>query len=226
MQKIKNNSQNSSRKSLLKSIFKGMEENEAFLYENTRDTYEEVIELINDSIDHIRMLDKENYVNRAITFFLCHVFMPQSYAIHIDLLNGNLPICFSELRLMVESLAKSFYADHKYPEDIFFQDKFEKLESDLKTSKVSITKLIKDIEELTGIKGEFVGLWSKLSHDWVHAEGLVNRVVDCIANREAVPPWGLVLPMQYTKSDLPELIELSRDIKSFRKIITTVIEKI
>ncbi len=226
MQKIKNNSQNSSRESLLKCIFRGMEKNEVFLYKNTRDTYEEVIELISDSIDYIRALDKDNYANRAITFFLCHVFMPQSYAMHIDLLSGNLPICFSELRLMVESLAKSFYADYKYPEDIFFQDKFEKLERNLKASKVSITKLIKNIEGLTGIKGEFVDLWRKLSHDWVHAEGLVNRVVDCIANRESVPPWGLVLPMQYTTGDLPELIELSRDIKSFRKVVATVIEKI
>lgn len=204
----------STRKKILKQTFAIMEANERFLFRNARGVYDEVIELVNDSIDYLRLISRENYQNNAMTFFYAHVLMPQSSAMYLDLLSGNLPICFAELRLMVESLAKSFYLDRKYQGNIFFQHKFQELG---KISKLSITRIVKEAGMVVKVESEFTHLWKRLSRDWIHAEGLVDRVVDSIAHRKA-PPWGIVIPMKYCNSDLKELHELRHNIESFRKI--------
>ena len=94
---------------LLDHCCKTMKENEEFLHRNANETYGEVIDLINDAIDLIgfaieREKSIEDYVKRSMIFFLYHILMPSSYAIHTDLLIGNLPACFTELRLMFESM--------------------------------------------------------------------------------------------------------------------------
>ena len=202
----------------LRSIGESLKKNQKFLYRHARGTYEEVVELINDAIDWVRLVDKEKYAGRAMSFFLFHVFMPQAYALHVDLLSGNLPICFTELRLMVELLAKSFYADLTYSGDLSFQEKFKKLEAVLKKQRRSITDVVRLADKCAGGGGEFVALWKQLSNTWVHAGGLVNRVIHYVTNHADVPPWGLVLPMHYTESDLPELEELRQRIATFRKV--------
>lgn len=75
---------------------------------------------------------REDYVKRSMFFFLHNILMPSSYAIHTDLLISNLPACFMELRLMLESLIKCYLADLKYPEQSFFQRKLELLEKETK----------------------------------------------------------------------------------------------
>ena len=65
------------------------------------------------------------YLERSMAFFFYHVLRPFSCAIHTDVLTGNLPACFMELRLMLESLAKFYLADSKYPEQTFFQERLE-----------------------------------------------------------------------------------------------------
>jgi hypothetical protein len=203
----------SAARGLLHQIHQRFEENQDFLLQYAKDTYEEVSDLTNDAIDALRLIEKHNFAKRATTFFLAHVFMPQSYGIHVDLLSGNLPMCFAELRLMVESLAKCFYADLQYPKNLFFKEKLARLETE------NITQIVRNVEEYTSINnGDFVALWQGLSREWIHAEGLVNRVVNYVSHHQDVPPWGLVIPMCYTESDILDLGELRQRIASFREI--------
>ena len=223
----KYNQQNSYRENLLNHIFNVMKENESFLCKDARDVYDEVIELVNDAIDYARLISSQkDYSNRAISFFFLHVFLPQSYAIYADLLTGNLPICFGELRLMVESLAKSFSADYMWQEDKFFGEKLEMIEEYMRKEKKNITNLIGVAENTLGIQGDFSDLWRRLSKEWVHPGGLMKRVVDYVANREDAPPWGLVIPMRYNQNDLPEINSLGQDIVKFRKILEIVMKKL
>ncbi len=209
----------SAARGLLNQIQQRFKENQDFLLHHAKDTYDEVIEFTNDAIDELRLIEKDNLAKRAMTFFLTHVFMPQSYGIHVDLLSGNLPMCFAELRLMVESLAKCFYADLQYPKNLFFKERISRLEN------ANITQLVRDVEEYAGINNrDFVALWQDLSREWVRAEGLVNRVLNYVSHYQDVPPWGLVIPMCYTESDIPEPMELGERIAKFREISTTLLK--
>ena len=55
------------------------------------------------------------------TFFSNHILMPLSYAVWMDLLCGNLPACFMELRLILESLAGFSLIDLFSQESEFFE---------------------------------------------------------------------------------------------------------
>lgn len=218
----------SHRKDLLKYISDILEKNEEFLDKNAKDVYGEVIELINDSIDYTRtLISKENYINQAMSFFLLHIFMPQSYSLYINLLSGNLLTCFTQLRLMIESLAKSFYADLKYSSNIFFGEKFKKLNKDLEEQRISIGRIIREVDDTLKIrkKGLFY-LWKKLSKEWVHTEGIVRRVIDHVVKQKDTPPWALVLPLPYNKEDLQKINELGQYLLKFRKILKDMIKRI
>ena len=89
---------------LIEDFCEVIKNNEKFLREYAEETYNECIELINDAIDYA-FKNKENYTN-SFHFFSNHILMPQSYAVWMDLLCGNLPACFMELRLILESLAE------------------------------------------------------------------------------------------------------------------------
>ena len=210
----------------LNCIIKVMRENEAFLRQNAEETYHEVVELINDSIDYVVLAVKkgrEDYVKYAMIFFLNHIFMPFSYAIHVDMLAGNIPACFMELRLMLESLASCYVADLKYPDRSFFQEKLELLDAVNKREKKSTSKLMDELGAGLGL--DFRTLWHKLSQDWVHTKGIMDRVVAQVVEKSDVPPWALVIPMNYAESDLDTIDELRNRISKFRSLLTAVMEK-
>lgn len=199
-----------------------MRENEQFLREHAKATCDEVIELANDAIDYVRFAVRkgpQDYVRYSMFFFLHHILMPFSYAIYVDMLAGNVPVCFMQLRLMLESLAKCYLADSEHPNSSFFQEKFELLES----QKKGIAKLLR--ESGKRLELDFVALWGKLSHDWVHTEGIMRRLVNHLITESGVPPWALVIPMNYTKDDLDAADELRKRICQFRSLLTPTMEK-
>ena len=207
-------------------ITKVMRENEEFLRNNAKETYEEVIELINDAIDNVGLAVKsaesrKDYIERSMAFFTYHTLMPFSYAIYVDLLAGNVPVCFMELRLMLESLVKCYLADSKYPEQTFFRDRLELLEQE----NLSTSKLMKGLGEKLGAENDFVALWGKLSQDWVHTKGIADKVVGHVIERGDMPPWALAIPMNYAESDLDAIDGLRNRISQFRGLLTTVMEE-
>ena len=219
---------------LLDHYCKTMKENEKFLRSNTEETYREVIDLINEAIDLVgfaveREKGKEDYVKRSVIFFLYHILMPLSYAIYTDLLIGNLPACFMELRLMLESLIKCYLADLKYPEQSFFQRKLELLEKETKDKKGGkVPKrehdFMKEFDEIINSDVRSVKLWGKLSKDWVHTKGIVDRIVSQISEKSGAPSWALVIPINYAEDDLDTIKELGKRISQFRKLLKATIE--
>ena len=71
---------------------------------------------------------------------LNHVLMPVGGAIYVNALTGNLPACFMELRLALESLVKCYLADLKYSDRPFFQEKLNLLETGIKIDQVLHTE--------------------------------------------------------------------------------------
>ena len=203
---------------LTKSI---MEENETFCQSNqtAQETRTEIVELMNDAIDHVQWEAKLSRRNQlfpkfAMLNYLFFVLMPISYAIHLDFLTGNLPACFMQLRTLLEQLAKCFLSDLKYQDLAFFQDKMVKLEAE----GVSLTKTIETVEP------KAVPLWSRLSNDWVHMKYL-KRTVNVVLERGDVPGYGLVIPIAYSETELPEIEELGKSIIDYRTMLAKTIEK-
>ncbi|MGH7800258.1 MAG: hypothetical protein ACREOW_06450 [Thermodesulfobacteriota bacterium] len=207
-------------------VIEVMRENEKFLNKNAKETYDEVIELINDAIDYVALAVKkekseEDYVKRSMAFFLNHILIPFSYAIYVDLLAGNLPSCFMELRLILESLVKCYLADSKYPEKSFFQERLNSLDQE----RLRDWKLMKELGNRLGTGDDFLALWGKLSEYWSHTRGIMDRVVAQVIVKSDVPPWALVIPMSYVESDLDSIDELHNRISKFRSLLTVGMEK-
>jgi len=206
----------------LVQIFEAIKDNDEFLRKDAKNTYDEVVGLINDAIDfasyHAKREDsEEDYVKSSMVFFIYHTLMPFSYAIYIDLLVGNLPVCFMQLRLMLESLVKCYLSDLRYPNQNFFQKKLELLEEESKKE----YQLMEEIERQLNLENRFIALWGKLSQDWIHTKGVVDKVVSAIIERSDVPAWALVIPMNYTQTDLNAINELSKRISQFRCLLKT-----
>lgn len=208
-----------------------MKENEIFLIRNAEETYDEVVSLTNDARDYVGFSvegekSKENYVRYSTVFFIHHILVPSSYAIQTDLLIGNMPACFMELRLMLESLAKCYLADLKYPDETIFREKLELLEKELEREHKSISKLMKELGGELGLKNDdFVALWGKLSQDWIHTKGIVDRIVKEITEKSAAPSWTFIIPIKYTETDLDTIDELRKRISQFRGLLKVIIEK-
>jgi len=120
-----------------------------------------------------------------------------------------------QLRLMLESLTKCYLSDLKYPNQIFFQEKLKLLEKESKKD----YQLMKEIDEQLDSGNGFIALWGKLSQDWVHAKGVIDKVVSAIIEKSDVPAWGLVIPMKYTETDLNAIVELQKCVSQFRKLL-------
>jgi len=212
----------------LDNTVKIMRENEEFLRNNTEETYEAVVGLINYAIDLIGSnvkgeKSRKDYVRHSMFFFLLHILMPSSYAIYINWLIGNLPTCFMELRLILEVLVKCYLADLEYPDKNFFQEKLELLEKELIRNNTSTSRLMKDLGKKLGLKNDFIALWGELSKDWIHTKGVVDRVVNQII-KSRVLSWPLVIPINYSKDDLDTIEELGKRISQFRNLLKATIE--
>ena len=130
---------------------------------------------------------------------------------------------------MLESLIKCYLADLKYPEQSFFQRKLELLEKETKDKKGGkVPKrehdFMKEFDEIINSDVRSVKLWGKLSKDWVHTKGIVDRIVSQISEKSGAPSWALVIPINYAEDDLDTIKELGKRISQFRKLLKATIE--
>ena len=205
-----------------------MRKNHKFILSNAKETYEEVVRLIStDTINYVSLVTNRrlDYSKHSMAIFINHVLMPFSSSIYFNFLAGNIPACFMELRFMLESLAKCYLADSKYPEEESFQRKLERLEQEMKGR---MAEMMKELDEKLGVTNGFVVLWGKLSQDWVHmkAKGFIDKLVSYVAEKSDMPPWALVIPNEYTENDLNILEELRNRVSQFRRLLTITIEKL
>ncbi|MEM2191696.1 MAG: hypothetical protein QW540_09770, partial [Archaeoglobaceae archaeon] len=204
--------------------------NEKFLMSGSRGAYQEVVELVNDSIDQLVLWVKvwknkgEKVLSRPVFFYVNNVLLPFSYAIMCDLLIGNIPACYMELRFMLEALAKCYIAEAS-KSGTFFEIQILSLEKYLSEGKVSLSNVLREFGNMTGLKEKPLRLWKKISDLWAHLGGFVSRVVDHVIETGRPPLYSLILPMEYTDADLPLLNELERDIGTFREILHEALSK-
>ncbi len=204
-----------------------MRENEDILIEYTKETSDEVSELINDSIDYMSFFAKkgvEKWSESPMAIFALHMLMPMSYAIKTDLLSGNILVCFMELRLMLESIVKCYLADIKHRDSTFFQEKLELLEKETKSKNGKIISkkehdFMEEFDKELGFNGCSIKLWGKLSKDWIHTKGVIDNVLYQVAEKSNVPPYALVIPCNFNKADLEDIDELYKRISQFRDLL-------
>jgi len=135
-----------------------------------------------------------------------------------NVLLGNLPVCFMELRLMLESLVKCHYADLLYPDEKFFYTKLNLLDEDLNRTNISVSRLLEDFGQ------NAVSLPGKLSGRWIHSSGLMDRIVDSVINRQMTPGYAMVVPIPYDEAEIKDLSELRDYLSAFRAIAKKVFE--
>ena len=214
----------SSRGRYLNHLFDMLRQNEAFLYENARELYTEVVALENNAIDHVGGLSRSeagpgDYVKTAMHYFLIHVLFPVSGAIHLNALAGNLPGCYSALRLALESLVKCYLADVRYPDQGFFRDKIRLLEDSPNGKRRNTTSFMKEWDKLMERKDGSAALWRELSQTWMHTRGVMEGITNRIVQQTDAPAWGIVLPQAYTMGDMIALNELQGKLAQFRSFL-------
>lgn len=206
--------------SYIEVIAQLLHENDEFLAKHAKEVYDEVIELLNDAIDHMIFLTKrpgakEEHSRFAVANFVWHILMPMSYAIYLNLLAANLVSCFGELRIMTESLGECYVADQHFPDQPFFQARIELLHQERASTAKRLEELGKD----------FIVLWGKLSEDWVHTRGIVDKIVSRVSEGEDWPIWTVVVPMTYSKGDLTTLEELRKRVSEFRVLLARTLSE-
>jgi hypothetical protein len=231
---------NSSNKGFASIIAKVAEENEKFMEEKAKEPFSEVLGLVNDVIEYVRpyaylVIEKEEktlkeYATRPMLFFMLHILMPFSYGLFTDLLLGNLPACFYELRVMLESIAKCYLAElySEEKENVFFEYKLLSLEeeeiNENDEKRACTSRFLKEFGDIIGLGDEPSKLWKKISKNWIHTTGIASKIVKQ-AEISKPPSHALILPINYREADLNIINELGRHISSFRKILKTTMEK-
>jgi len=212
-------------KKFSKTIHEVAYENEDFLLQNSKDVFDEIVELVNDAIDYAQSYAKRDkderkklHAESAMNFYAYSSLMPSSNALLVDLLTGNLPACFRELRFMIEMLAKCYLADRQYAQLTFFERKLYALQHTKDGKRIPEIRFVEDFSKEIQDGVTPLELWRSLSEE-THARKFVERVVDSVINRENVPAYSLVIPMVLVKGDLSDVEDLNRYVVSFRGIL-------
>lgn len=209
----------SEKEDTIDQITKVLRENEQFTKTNTlaKNTYDGIVELINDVIDLLgHMPDADKFVRSAKYNFILTNLMPSSYSILLNFLAGNIPPCFMQIRTTVEFLVESYVADTEYPNEEFFYDKLQKVQEKRDREKIRLYKFISKID------GKAANLWRQCS-EWGHAQSLAKKLVEQIS--DDLPVWALVIPMPYDERDEQSLRELQEATMQLRNILKSIIEK-
>lgn len=185
----------------------------------------EAVELVNDIIGYIAYyarVDKERSIDllarSAFLNALNFIIMPTAYGVLTDLLLGNLPAYFMQLRLIVEASAKALATDYVAE---FKEISLYSIEA-LEQYKVSTSKFLKEIlPEVIGKEAanETLKLWSKLSRNWLHFRGIAQKLRERIETYGFPPSYSIVLPIKYDEEDKKDLQELTKRIKETRKLL-------
>lgn len=163
----------------------------------------------------------EGYADSCIRPYIFLILRPFSHALLADMLASNVVACFMELRLMVESLVKFYYADMRYSKKASFREKIRMLEEYMRSGEKSMSDLMEECGwEKTTKKARF--LWKQLSEGWLHTRGVVDRIVEEVTSKPGIPAW-LRDYKAYTSADLDVLEELRTIIQVFRGVQNRVI---
>jgi hypothetical protein len=132
-------------------------DNAKVLEEKAKDVLEEAEGLIDDAWKYGEVEDKN------MQLYVIGILQPMAYGVYIDLLLGNLPAFFVDLRLLLESLACCYMV------------KFSLEDPSLGIARpdVSASKILREFGKATSLGKKPNELWGKLSNNWCHALKMV-----------------------------------------------------
>ncbi|MBS7635799.1 hypothetical protein KEJ37_00395 [Candidatus Bathyarchaeota archaeon] len=204
-------------------IFSAMKKNLEFLKQNAERFYDEILELVNDPIKCLEdiadafgiKVDKKDFndVIRAaetdfMIFYIHNVLYPTTISAHINILIGNLPGFCRDLRFLIESLAKSYWADIKHAGKHLFE-KWKIIDE----SKMRDHEFVKELDRELGMK-RATKLWGKLSEE-IHFKGYIKRVEKSFSTIGMPPSWALTIPCEYWEGDMDEIFETFKGYHEF-----------
>jgi hypothetical protein len=216
--------------SLSDRIAETVRENEKFLlgrYGRSSPAYDEVLALVNSAEKYVEIFMEEGessgrFSNSCLRPYVFLIMRPFSYAVLADLLTSNVVACFMELRLMVESFVKFYYADLTYPKQVSFREKIRMLQEEIRDQEKSMADLIEKCGWDKIVKGVRF-LWRQLSEGWLHTKGIVDRIVDEVTSNPNLPAW-LGEYRTYTDADSNVLGDLRKTVAVFRRVQAEVLE--
>jgi|GEM_PF-2286762 len=192
-------------------------DNAKILEERSKGILEEVEGLINDAWEYESRV-KEN----AMLLYFATILQPIVYGAYIDLLIGNLPAFFMEIRLLLEALAYCYMAKF-FPENYPLGEIFQS---------ASASKVLVEFSEMARLGDGPIKLWGKLSEDWCHAlritkkgsKGVMARVIEHL-EKHLIPPLPSI-PLSYGIfwEETSYLIdEAGKRLSEFRQILKSAI---
>jgi hypothetical protein len=206
---------------MAENLSRTAEKNETFFKSGpARKSWTEIVELVNDAIDHVgwfvKLTDwRSSLATSPVANYLAVLLMPLSYGVYTDLLVGNLPCCFMQLRVLIEQLGKTRYSERGSSQKEPFQEKLTDLETKIAQRKISLTQVIRG-----SLGHETAELWAGLSERWIHVKGL-RRIIEAVEADSS--RLNLVMPMPLTEADLPDLVELQKGVATFRRVLAQTV---
>ena len=207
---------------LSKQLEEITEKNNEFFYSNekTKIAMNEIVDFFQSDIKRyydyydecIELSDKEWCLAECLIYTL----YPSNSGIYVNFFTGNLPVCFFQLRFMLEALIKCYVADSKYPSHLSCQQKLNLLEIENKNT----TQIINEAKKILNVEkgGDIKKLWDDLSNEWVHPMSTMKASFNKI---ESLKYDGVYL---YKEEDIQEIEELKNKIIKFREIFNLIIE--
>lgn len=154
-----------------------------------------------------------------MVYFGSHILFPLSFALRIDLLLSNIPACFFELRLILESMAKCFWADIQFKEQDSFMEKLQSLEDKINRKETSTSKLLNEMGR------DYCALYGKLSNEWLHTKGFVEKLLNETLKGDGIPAYALASPISYNETDIDIIRELCASVSKFRALLKETVDR-
>ena len=176
----------------------------------------EANELVLDIVERHPVVKDGSISKRSAFILSIHSIMwPLSFGILCNLVIGNLPACFVQLRQLVETATKAFAADYlaKFRDEVFTG--IEDLEAFCEQNNISLPKILEDVlPDLIGknVAKDAANLWRALSREWVHFKGLFKRAGQ-------LPSYVITLPTTLEVEDAEDLRELAESISRARRLL-------
>jgi len=211
---------------LIELIHETNRENDQFLRRNAESTYEEIVGLFDDSINHMKVVQGivkvgSDYMSSTLAFLAFHMMPSFSSGVLISLLSGNLPASFMLLRLLLEATIQARYADEKYANISELTERFKLVADEKLSFKCMASRTIRNSDTCQRV----VDIWKKLSSEWMHVSQYPARMKDAIFKTGNPPSWLLTIPNSYSLSDLETISVLGDIVQGIRTVLAAVISE-
>lgn len=202
------------------------------VFKGFREAFTETIELINDIIDLWKPYTSKDLPTLArksgFIFNLFHFVWPLSNGVLMDLLMGNIPACFMQLRVIIENSVVSFLIDYNFRlGEEFYIYSYEDFVNKINEERKRFSNIVKnDFKEVFGeeLSRKTIALWGCLSEEWLHFKGYFRRVCEIIDSGQR-PRSYMLVPTVLSEDDKEDLKDLALSISSAREILQTIYGK-